>query len=281
MVSSSINLHNIYVYIPFSSERFQDSTLSRYIVKMNPIYLLLAFVSLSFAGTVLDMSLAGVDIAQPNSIPNSKVSARAFPNVRRNLGQEACYGDLQTTAGRNRQPRVIRQTRLVSAVCNNDIDYTARCQTVIPQGNNDVLTHDEKCYDNEVCSQISYRNFLGGSTSEVVCTEKDTRKHEFEWSTDSLSIGDNHCGPGLNVIHEEDRLTISVQFYGGSNGAGRNWVQSAWIQSNKRSARIRDLQGVNGLFWEGPTHVGESIQACFKRDRFSDATRAVLDWVDG
>ena len=249
---------------------------------MNPIYLLLLFVSLSFAGVMLDMSVVGVDIVHPNSpTPNSKISARAFPNVRKNLGQEACFEDLRTTVVADRGRQITQQTRLVKATCENDIDYTAECQTVIPTQDSTVVNHLEKCYNYEVCTPVSYKNFLGHDTSEVFCTEKDTQKHEVEWSTDTESIDIPHCGPGLSIVHEEDRLTVSVQFYGGSNNGGRNWVQSAWIQSNKREGRIEDKRGVNGLFWVGAAILGETIQACFKRDSIGDATKAVLDWVDG
>ncbi|KAI1663395.1 hypothetical protein Ptr902_03773 [Pyrenophora tritici-repentis] len=248
---------------------------------MNPIYLLLAFVSLSFAGVILDMSLTGIDITQPNSTRNSKISARAFPNTRRNLGQELCFEDLKTTAGRtSRDRRILFKTSLISATCDNDIDYNARCQTIIP-ANHGILTHEGKCFFDEVCSQIAYKNFAGHDTSEVACTEKDRTKHEVEWSTDDSDIDVTHCGPGLTGIKEENKLTVSIQFYGGSNAGGRNWVSQAWLQSNKRSKKILSTGGVNGLYWEGALHPGESIQGCFVREALKDATKAIMDWVDG
>ncbi|EUC27397.1 hypothetical protein COCCADRAFT_31123 [Bipolaris zeicola 26-R-13] len=251
---------------------------------MNLFYLLLSITSVSFAEVAVDWSMTGVDVLNPNTTPNTKITARAFPNVRRNLGQEACAADTRTIADpRTRNRRYTYQTKLLSAVCENDIDYTAKCQTVIPTNNNAVITHQEKCVDDEVCQQVSYRNFLGQTSSEVSCVEKDAQRHQFEWSTDSSSTDGNHCGPGLTVINEEDDLTISVQFYGGnpSSHAPRKWVSEAWLQSNKRTERIEDIRGVNGLYWKGAGHTGETIQACFIRNTVNDATNALLNWVDG
>lgn len=252
---------------------------------MNHFYLLLSMASVSFAEVAVDWSMTGVDILNPTTTSNTKISARAFPLVRRNLGQVACAADTRTTVDAHTHTRRYNyRTNLLSAVCQNDIDYTARCQTVIPTNNHAIITHQEKCAADEVCQQVSYRNFLGQTSSEVSCVEKDTLpNNQFEWSTDASSVDENHCGPGLNIVREEDSLTVSVQFYGGnpSSHASRKWVHEAWLQSNKRKERIQDIRGVNGLYWKGAAHTGETIQACFLRSDAGDATNALLNWVDG
>ncbi|CAA9960344.1 hypothetical protein PTMSG1_03748 [Pyrenophora teres f. maculata] len=245
---------------------------------MNPIYLLLAFVSLCYANVILNTFVEGVDITQLNAISDHKINARQSPAPRRNLGQESCLKDLRTTPNpRNRQKIILFKTNLVSATCDNDIDYTSTCQVVIPAGDNSVRSYEGKCAFTEVCTQFNYQNFLGDQTSEVACIHRDNQRQQASWSTNAQSTA-KQCGPGLNTIVEETKLTLSVQFYGGSNNAIRENVRHAWIQSNKRNWLV-DVEYVNGMYWEGKPILGETLQACFVRSGLLNATEAVMDWV--